>query len=142
MDENNTKKKILIVDDEIELANLFKVNLESEGFTVEYCQDGEAALQTAREFKPDFILLDLMMPRIDGFETLDLFRNTMETSAAKIVVFSALNQPADIERAKKLGADDYLVKSNISFQAAIERIKVIINQPVEEIVLSTGELKS
>lgn len=135
------KKKILIVDDERDLANLFTTTLETEGFNVRYCDQGDAALQTAREFRPDFILLDLMMPGLSGFDTLELFRNMMETSTAKIVIFSALDNPADIQRAKKIGADDYLVKSNTPFQAVIDRIKELINQPSEEMVTSSGELK-
>ena len=68
METTAAKKKILIVDDEKELSNLFKTSLEAEGFEVQYCGDGESALQVARNFKPDFILLDLMMPKMNGME--------------------------------------------------------------------------
>lgn len=140
METPTAKKKILIVDDEKELSNLFKTTLESEGFEVQYCGDGESALQVARDFRPDFILLDLMMPRLSGFEALELFRSTLETSAAKIVIFSALNEAGDIERAKQLGADDYIVKSSTSFMNVIARIKEIINSSSGDIVSSNGEL--
>jgi DNA-binding response OmpR family regulator len=142
MDNSPVKKKILIVDDEKELSSLFKTSLEAEGFEVQYCGDGESALQVARNFRPDFILLDLMMPRLSGFEALELFRSTYETSAAKIVIFSALNEDEDIRRAKQLGADDYIVKSSTSFMNVIARIKELINEPSSDIVSSSGELKT
>jgi DNA-binding response OmpR family regulator len=120
---DGTKKRILIVDDEIDLAQLLKVTLEANGFVVNSCNDGETAIQTAREFRPDLIVLDLMMPRLSGFDAVDLLRNTMETSASKIIIFSALSQPDDIEKAKSLGATDYIVKSNTSFEDVVNRIK-------------------
>ena len=142
METTAANKKILIVDDEKEISNLFKTTLEADGYEVTYCGDGETALQTAREFKPDLILLDLMMPRLSGFDALELFRSTLETSAAKIVIFSALNEASDIDRAKQLGADDYIVKSNTSFMAVVDRIKALINASSGDIVSSNGELKT
>jgi DNA-binding response OmpR family regulator len=126
MDSENGKRRILIVDDETELSLLFKANLEIRGYVVETCDNGESALQVAREFRPDLILLDLMMPRLSGFDAIDLFHNTVETSASYIVIFSALSQPDDIARAKSLGVDDYIVKSNSTLEEVIERIEKIL----------------
>lgn len=130
MDTGNNQKRILIVDDEVDLANLFKAKFEANGFAVTCCVDGEVALQTARDFKPDLIMLDLMMPRLSGFDAIDLFHSTTETSAASIVIFSALNQPEDIAKAKQLGVDDYIVKSSTSFDEVVARIHAIMNVPL------------
>src|SRR6185437_1318659 len=95
---DKSKPKVLIVEDDVELAALFKRRLEIEGCSVTDCTSGEQALQAGRGIKPDLIILDLMMPEMDGFATLDLFRHTPETGHAKIVVMSALNMKSDIDR--------------------------------------------
>lgn len=126
MDVYTKKYKILLIDDEQELADLYRMRLVSEGFEAQHCNNGETALTVAREFKPDLILLDIMMPRLSGFDAIDLFRNTMETSAAKIIILSALSQPEDIAKAKELGADDYIVKSDATIDDVIARIKKML----------------
>jgi len=134
MDGTVIKKKILIVDDETGLALLYKLRLETEGFEVTYCDNGETALQTAREFRPDLILLDLMMPRLSGFDAIDLFRSTLETGGAQIIILSALSQPEDIAKAKSMGADDYIVKSDASIDEVVTRIKAILGQVSQDYV--------
>ena len=142
MSESVIKKKILIVDDEKDLSSIYKTSLEAEGFEVQYCDNAETALQVAREFRPDLILLDLMMPRLSGFEAIELFRSTPETSATKIVIFSALTQPEDMAKATERGADDYIVKSSLSFLEVVARIKQLINPPSDGLVSSSGDLNS
>ena len=117
------KSKILLVEDDIGLASVYKARLEAEGFQVEHCSDGEAALSTAIKFRPDLIILDVMMPKISGFDVLDILHNTPETMNIKVVLLTALSQPKDIEKAKQLGADDYMVKSQVVIADVIERIK-------------------
>jgi len=85
--------------------------------------NGEDALSNAIEFRPDLILLDVMMPKISGFDVLDILRNTPETTNVKIVMLTALNQEKDMERARSLGVDDYLVKSQVVIADVVERIK-------------------
>lgn len=115
--------KILLVEDDLGLATVYKQRLETEGFTVRHVPNGEDALSSATEFKPDLILLDVMMPKISGFDVLDILRNTPETTNIKIVLLTALSQPKDKEKAKQLGADDYLVKSQVVIADVVERIK-------------------
>ena len=130
MDTDNTKKpKVLFVEDDTGLASIFKMRMETEGFEVTLCTDGESALQVGRELKPDLILLDIMMPKLDGFAALDLFRTTPETQAAKIVVMSALSQSTDIEHAKKLGADDYIVKSQVVIDDVMQQLRHMLGLP-------------
>ena len=97
--------------------------MELEGFEIREVSNGELALSAALEFKPDLILLDAMMPKISGFDVLDILRNTPETSNIRIIMLTALSQPKDKERAEKLGVDDYLVKSQVVIGDVVERVK-------------------
>lgn len=119
----DTKKKILLVEDDTALAAVYKSRLELEGFEIREVNNGEEALSAAIEFKPDLILLDAMMPKISGFDVLDILRNTPETTNIKVIMLTALSQPKDKERAESLGVDDYLVKSQVVIGDVVERIK-------------------
>jgi DNA-binding response OmpR family regulator len=118
-----TKKKILLVEDDDYLANVYQTRLIAEGLDVERVNDGENALAAATKYKPDLILLDIMMPKISGFDVLDILRNTPATAKMKIVMVTALGSDADQKRAKGLGADDYLIKSQVVIADVVERIK-------------------
>jgi DNA-binding response OmpR family regulator len=117
------KKRILLVEDDEGLAQVYVTRLDAEGFTIKRVPNGEDALAAALEFKPDLVLLDVMMPKVSGFDVLDILRNTPETTNIKIIMLTALSQEADRERAKSLGVDDYLVKSQVVIADVVERIK-------------------
>lgn len=119
----DTKKKILLVEDDTALAGVYRSRLELEGFEVSEVNNGEEALSAAIDFKPDLILLDAMMPKISGFDVLDILRNTPETANIRIIMLTALSQPKDKERAESLGVDDYLVKSQVVIGDVVERVK-------------------
>lgn len=117
------KKKILLVEDDTALASVYHSRLELEGFEVKDVTNGENALASAIEFKPDLILLDVMMPKINGFDVLDILRNTPETSNIRVIMLTALSQPKEKERAEQLGVDEYLVKSQVVISDVVERIR-------------------
>lgn len=119
----DTKKKILLVEDDEALSGVYKARLELEGFDIKEVSNGELALSAARDYKPDLILLDAMMPKISGFDVLDILRNTPETSAIRIIMLTALSQPKDKERAESLGVNDYLVKSQVVIGDVVQRVK-------------------
>lgn len=119
----NPKKKILFVEDDKALAAVYVARLQIEGFDVRHVINGEEALSAAIEYKPDLIVLDAMMPKISGFDVLDILRNTPETSNMRIIMLTALSQTKDREMAEKLGADDYLVKSQVVIGDVVARIK-------------------
>lgn len=121
--QNLKGKKILLVEDDDGLANVYQMRLEAEGFTIKRVPNGEDALAVAVAFKPDLILLDVMMPKVSGFDVLDILRNTPETANIKIIMLTALSQDSDKEKADKLGADDYLVKSQVVIADVVERVK-------------------
>ncbi len=116
-------KKILFVEDDDALAGVYLVRLQAEGFDVKRVANGEEALAAATEYKPDLVLLDVMMPKVSGFDVLDILRNTPETANLKVVMLTALSQEADRKRAEELGVDDYLVKSQVVITDVIERLK-------------------
>ena len=119
----DTKKKILLVEDDVALSTVYKSRMELEGFEIREVNNGEEALSAAIDFKPDLILLDAMMPKISGFDVLDILRNTPETANIRIIMLTALSQPKDKERAEALGVDDYLVKSQVVIGDVVERVK-------------------
>lgn len=117
------KKKILLVEDDDALATVYITRLQMEGFDVKHVVDGEDALSAAVTYRPDLVLLDAMMPKISGFDVLDILRNTPETTNIRVIMLTALSQAKDKERAETLGVDDYLVKSQVVISDVVERIK-------------------
>jgi DNA-binding response OmpR family regulator len=124
MDEANQKqKKILLVEDDDSLASVYSTRLEAEGFSLNRVSNGEEALSAALDFRPDLILLDVMMPKVSGFDVLDILRNTPETANMRVIMMTALSQESDKARASELGVDDYLVKSQVVIADVVERVK-------------------
>ena len=117
------KRKILLVEDDTSLASVYRSRLELEGFDVCEANNGEDALSLAVSEHPDLILLDVMMPKISGFDVLDILRNTPETTNIRVIMLTALSQPKDKERAEQLGVDDYLVKSQVVIGGVVERVR-------------------
>ena len=116
-------KRILLVEDDDALANVYLTRLQAEGFDVRRVANGEEALAAALNYHPELVLLDVMMPKVSGFDVLDILRNTPETANLKIVMLTALSQESDKQRAQSLGVDDYLVKSQVVIADVIDRIK-------------------
>jgi DNA-binding response OmpR family regulator len=116
-------KRILLVEDDDALASVYLLRMQAEGFDVRRVSNGEDALAAALDYRPDLVLLDVMMPKVSGFEVLDILRNTPDTANLKIIILTALSQESDKKRAEDLGADDYLVKSQVVIADVINRIK-------------------
>ena len=129
MDE---KKRILLVEDDTSLAAVYESRLQLEGFDVKLVNNGELALAAALEYKPDLILLDAMMPKISGFDVLDILRNTPETTNIRVIMLTALSQPKDKERAEQLGVDEYLVKSQVVINDVVERVRYHLGMSASE----------
>lgn len=106
--------KILIVEDDNHLREIYELRMQAAGHEVVSAADGEEALKVAIKEKPDLVISDVMMPKISGFDMLDILRTTEETKNAKIIMMTALSQAEDKQRAENLGADRYLVKSQVT----------------------------
>lgn len=120
---SNHPKRILLVEDDDALANVYITRLQAENFDVRRVANGEEALAAALSYHPELVLLDVMMPKVSGFDVLDIIRNTPETTNLKVIMLTALSQEADKERAESLGVDDYLVKSQVVIADVIDRIR-------------------
>lgn len=116
-------KKILLVEDDDALASVYQTRLLAEGFDIKRVPNGEDALAAALEYRPDLILLDVMMPKVNGFDVLDILRNTPSIANMKVIMLTALSQDSDKERAESLGVDDYLVKSQVVIADVVAKIK-------------------
>jgi DNA-binding response OmpR family regulator len=115
--------RVLIVEDEDFLASTVEDNLLSEGFTVDVAKDGEEALEKIKKNKPDLVLLDLLLPKKDGFYVLSQIKQSPEDKLIPVVVLSNLGGDTEIKKALDLGADDYFVKSQHPIQEVIDKVK-------------------
>lgn len=124
--------KIMLVEDDNNLREIYEARLLAEGYEIVSAKDGEEALAIAVKEKPDLIISDVMMPKISGFDMLDILRSTPETKDTKVIMMTALSQAEDKQRADRLGADRYLVKSQVTLEdvAKVAR-EVIDNQPAQ-----------
>lgn len=121
-----TAKKVMIVEDDRFLSFLLKSRLEKDGFTVEQMFDGEEAVQKLKQEVPDLIILDLIMPKVTGFEVLKTVSVTPELAKVPVVIVSNLAQDSDIEKARELGAKEYYVKVKVSIDDLVGRIKTLL----------------
>jgi len=123
MTEEKTNKKILMIEDERIIVDLLKRKSEKEGYQVSVGRDGVEGLEKMREDKPELILLDIVMPRMGGLEVMEKMREDDELKDIPIVVISNSGQPIELDRAKKLGAKDWLVKTEFDPQEVIRKVK-------------------
>jgi len=116
-------KKILIIEDEELLYNLLQRKLETEGYEVSIAKDGVEGLEMMKEMKPDLILLDIVMPNKNGFEVMEEIQADETLKDIPIIVISNSGQPVEIDKAKKLGARDWLIKTEFDPQEVIEKVR-------------------
>jgi two-component system phosphate regulon response regulator PhoB/two-component system alkaline phosphatase synthesis response regulator PhoP len=121
MDQVNGKKILIVEDDEF-LRSLTAKRLEKEGYTVVVAVDGESAVSVARENMPNLILLDLLLPGINGFDVLEKLKTDETLKNIPVIVFSNLGQKEDIDKANSLGADDFLIKANFTLDDVVGKI--------------------
>ena len=119
-------KKIMIVEDDRFLSSLMKARLEKEGFAVSQAFDGEEAIQELKTDVPSLVILDLIMPKVTGFEVLQMISLTPELNKVPVVIVSNLAQDSDIEKARQLGAREYFIKVKISIDDLIGKIKDLV----------------
>lgn len=119
--------KVLLVEDDNNLREIYEARLAAEGYDISAAQDGEEALEVAKKVQPDLIISDVMMPRISGFEMLDILRNTQGLKHTKVIMLTALGQEEDKTRADSLGADRYLVKSQVTLEDIVKAAHELLN---------------
>jgi len=120
------EKVILLVDDDLTLREMYEERLKAEGFNIIQASNGEEAIKKAKDNKPNVILLDIMMPKINGFDVLKELKADADIKDVPVIVLTALIQDVDRLQGKKLGAADYIVKSETMPGEVIEKIKKVI----------------
>ena len=114
--------KVMVVEDDASLREIYSIRITAEGYDVVSAGDGEEALAVAVREKPDLILSDVMMPKISGFDMLDILRSTPETANIKVIMMTALSAEDQRQRGERLGANRYLVKSQVGIEDVINAI--------------------
>ena len=122
-------KKILIAEDDKFLANAYRLKLSKLGFDVRLAPDGQEALNILKDFIPDLMILDLVMPNKDGFAVLEEVKSRPDTKSVPVIIASNLGQKEDIDRGLKLGAADYIVKADVAISEIVDKINAVLGAP-------------
>lgn len=128
MEDSQPKTRVLIVDDDQTLCDMYAERLKAEGYDVAVAHNGEEGAAKAVEYLPHVILLDLMMPKVNGFNTLEILKSTEETKNIPVLLLTALIQEENKRRGIQAGAEDYIIKSETMPGAVIEKIKAAVEK--------------
>lgn len=130
--------KIMLVEDDNSLREIYSIRLTAEGYTIVSAGDGEEALAVAVRERPDLVISDVMMPKISGFDMLDILRSTPETKDIKVIMMTALSSEDQRERGESLGADRYLVKSQVGIEDVVNVVHEVLGDRSEDGTISTA----
>jgi len=117
------KIRLLVVEDDEFLVKMYESGLTKEGFDVTVAEDGEAGLEKATSLKPDLILLDLILPKLDGFNCLEKLKENATTKKIPVIILSNLGQDSDIKRGLSMGAEDYLIKTDYTVKQVAAKVR-------------------
>ena len=133
--------KIMLVEDDKSLREIYSIRLVAEGYEVVSAGDGEEALAMVVKERPDLVLSDVMMPKISGFDMLDILRSTPETKDVKVIMMTALSSEDQRQRGENLGADKYLVKSQVGIEDVINAVHQVLGdkEVTAEVSPSSGD---
>ena len=118
--------KVLLVEDDANLRDIYFARFQAEGYDLSVAANGEEALAMTVKVKPDLMILDVMMPRISGFDVLDIVRSTPDTAGTKVIMMTALSEESDRSRGRALGVDEYLVKSQVTLEDVVATAKRVL----------------
>ncbi len=121
-------KTILFIEDESVLQKTFRDVLEKEGYKIITALDGEIGLRLVKEKKPNLVLLDLVLPKMDGFEVLKELKENKETKDIPVIILTNLEKSEDVDKALELGATTYLVKANYELKEVVEKVKKTLRE--------------
>jgi len=120
---SKVEKKVLLVEDDLQISKVYEIQLKKEGILAVLAHDGEEAMELFVKEKPDLIVLDLMLPKMDGFGVLEDVRKNHENTEIPIIVISNLGQKDDKTRALSLGATEYMIKVDHSIKEIVDKVK-------------------
>lgn len=119
-------QKILLIEDDPLLVDIYSTKLKQAGFEVAVEMRGEKALQMVEEIKPDLVMLDVVLPHVNGWEILQALKKSEQTKGVKVMILSNLGQKEEIEKGLKLGAEQYLIKAHYTPSQVVEEVKKVI----------------
>ena len=126
MENNNSRKIIVLADNDPFITRVYKTGLEEAGYNVIVAEDGEAALEEIRTHRPDLILLELILPKLDGFMVLKTLKADAMTATIPVIILTSLSQESDENEARNSGAADFLVKSEVSLNDILARLERLL----------------
>lgn len=126
MAKNAKKIKVLLIEDDPFLLSMYTTKFEIEGFWIITADDGEKGIELAGSQKPDIILLDILMPKMNGFEVLESIKADKATAQIPVILLTNLNQKDEIEKGLRLGAEDYLIKAHFMPTEVIEKVRKLL----------------
>ncbi len=121
-------KKIVLIEDDNVILEMYKLKFKEEGFELSLATDGEEGLELIKKEKPALVLLDIILPKMDGFAVLAALKKDDSTKNIPVLLLTNLGQKADIEKGKEMGANDYIVKSSLTPTQVVEKIKNYIKE--------------
>lgn len=125
---NNKNKKVLIVEDDPFIADVYVLKLESEGYSVETAEDGILGLEALKKKKFDVVLLDILMPNMDGFKVLEQIKKNPTISQTPVIILTNLSQKKDIQKGIELGASDYIIKTKFTPTEVVKTIAKVLEK--------------
>lgn len=130
--DKKLKTKVLLVEDEKMLADMYQAKFTKEGLEVIKAEDGAKGLELAKQHKPDIILLDIILPKLDGFAVLKELKKDPMTSDIHVLLLTNLGQEEDVSKGQKLGADDYFIKANHTPAEIVEKVKYLLSKKLKK----------
>lgn len=130
--DNKYKTKILLIEDDKMLADMYITKFSKEGLEVVRAEDGAKGLELAKKEKPDLILLDIIMPKLDGFAVLRELKKDDTMGGTHVLLLTNLGQSEDVEKGRELGADDYFIKANHTPAEIVEKVKYLLAKKAQK----------
>jgi DNA-binding response OmpR family regulator len=120
--------QILLVEDDTFLADIYKKKFEMEGFKISISDNGEKALVDIKKKKPDIVLLDVLLPKLDGFAVLEKLKKDAEVKDVPVILLTNLGQKDEVEKGLEMGAVDYLIKAHFKPSEIVDKVKKVLNK--------------
>jgi len=126
--EDKNSAHILLIEDDSFLANIYKTKFDMEGFKVSVSEDGESGIEDAKRKHPDLILLDVLLPKLDGFTVLKKLKEDTALKDIPVILLTNLGQKDDVDKGLELGAEDYLIKAHFKPSETVEKVKAVLEK--------------
>lgn len=122
------KNTVALIEDDPLIAEMYTTKFTKEGFAIQHAADGAAGLELVKKLQPDIILLDIIMPKMDGFQVLQQLRATADFKHTPVVMLTNLGQEEDVQKGREFGATDYFIKTNFTPAAIVDKVRALLKK--------------